>query len=270
MGLNFDNPVIERGDSGAALSDWRFAGVVTDSNTDRGRLFCRLEAGNLELAVDRGFVTIVASGPDPAADGDAVLAPVGGSGLTATVYRTVSGDISAGQVIILYVYLCDEQDLRESDELVTGLLIANEVRFDVLLRKTMREFLTRMGSIFPPPPSIGHPLRWEPPVVEHGSRGDQPWMAQFFWGLNYKGSWEVVGLQNPDDYREWAIQQTLAFGYERKARAGDASDPMFSRFVSKQRQADVLFATIKPWVDVDRDLLPDRQPKIRSQRIRRG
>jgi len=270
MGLNFDNPHVEVGDRGFVFSDWRFVGVQTDRNTDRGRLYVNLNGATLELHKSRGLGDLVASGPD-ASDADVVLSPANGSGLTATVYRSAGavGDGVAGPIVTVFVYLCDEQDLRAREQHVDGLLIEGERDFNNVLTQTMREFFTRFAGIFPPPPGAGHPLRWSPSIVEQGSRGEPEYTSQFFWGLNRRGAWEIVGLQNPDDYREWAIQQTLSFAYDRTARGG-SSDPVFERAMAKQAMADRLFERIKPWVDVDHDRTPDRQPKVRSLRIRRG
>jgi len=134
----------------------------------------------------------------------------------------------------------------------------------------MREFNTRMAATFPPPVGIGDPLSWAPSGQEQGNRGLPDASAEYFWSLNRWGEWEITGLQNPGDYREWAIQQTLARVYYRKARAGDAEDPWWSRYLVAQDDADRLWGMIRPSVDVDQDGLPDRAPVVRSTRIRRG
>lgn len=261
--MNVDNPHIETGDSTGALQDWRVRGATAE-NTDRGRLYVDKDSGNLRAFKDYG-VTLVAQGPD-VANGDAVLVAQNGSGLEVTVYRNAANVVP----VTLYVWLCSEQDLRENADDLQGLLLSNETDFGVCLKQSMREFLARFSAKWPPPPSHGAPLRWSPSYLEAGSHGDQEIYASDYWSLNRRGQWEITGLQNPDDYREWGIQQTLAKIYHRRARTHDESDPWFSRFISSQREANRLWKTIKANVDSNRDGIPERATKTRSVRIRRG
>lgn len=270
MGLNMDNPHVETGDKTDALQDWRVRGATAE-NTDRGRLYVRKSGNDLQLFSDFDATQLVAQGVD-ATNADVTLSPQNASGLTVTVYRGdgVIGDGTASPYVTLYVWLCSELDLRENTDDLGGLLLKNEVDFSVPLKQTMREFLTRLSSKYPPPPGVGHPLRWAPSSVEQGSKGEQEWTAQFFWSLNRRGQFELTGLQNPGDYREWAIQQTLAKCFFRKARAHSEQDPWWTRHLAAQAVADRLWRTVKPWVDVDKDSFPDRIPVVRSLRVRRG
>ena len=272
MGMNLDNPHVETGDKNGACEDWRLRGATAE-NTDRGRLYVRSTGTLLQLfkAFGAGAGDLVAQGAE-AVDADVALAEQNSSGLSGTVYRTsgIVGDGVNSPFATLYVWLCSELDLREQADDLGGLLLKNETDFSVPLKQTMREFVTRFSAKFPPPPSVGAPLRWQPSAVEQGNKGEQEYNAQFFYSLNRKGQWEITGLQNPDDYREWAIQQTLAKLYYRKVRSADPADPWWTRYLVAQEQADRLWTLIKAWVDLDQDGFPDREPKIRSIRVRRG
>lgn len=279
MGLNLDHPHVKTGDPGGALIDWRFDGA-TDENTSRGRLYVAqglVVPGEVELYRDRdlGPADLVAAGPDAAViPGFVVLTERNGSGLSATIYRT-SGTINGTGTperpgMEIRVWLCSEEDLRENEDALDGLFISGEVRANVALRKTVREFLTRMAADYPPPPCSVNPILYTSPIVEGGRRGAVEWTAECFWTLNQRGQWELTGLQNPEDYREWAINQTLAFLYYRKSRAGNPNDPWFSRWQATTMEADRQWSLVKPWLDWDRDTQPDRQPRVRNVRVRRG
>lgn len=266
MSLGFDFPYARTGDPSNALSDWRLNGVG-EANTDRGRLYLKLDGSTLELYRDRdlGAGDLVASGPDASPGSRVTFTAQGSSGLSGDAYRQ-SGDVAN---LVLWVWLCSDRDLREFDNRVEGMLVSGQTDFALQLRATMREFLTRLASKFPPAHSVGDP-NLITPGGEPGRSGEPELYGYDFWTLNNRGAFELTGLQNPGDYRAWAVQQTLAEVYHGQANAGDATDAVFTRGLALQRQADRLWMLVRPWVDIDRNLTPERMPKTRSIRLRRG
>ena len=279
MSLPFDHPHLETGDANGALSDWEVDGL-TASNNDGGRVYIRKQGsgpGVIEASKTRLFAVadLVASGPDVAADEILVLSPVNNSGLTVRARRASgeigpSGPTPPANPLTVWFFLANEGDLRRKDNQLGSMLLRGEVDFLEPMRDTMREFLLRMASVYPPPPILGSPNDFVPSPVEHGSRGKPEWYAQFFWSISALGTFEITGLQNPGDYRLWFVNQCLAVIYGRKARTGDESDPIFTRQFSFQVEADRLWILTRPWVDVDRNQVADRQPKVRNVRLSRG
>jgi hypothetical protein len=270
VSLTFDHPHVETGDSGAALSGWEVTGFGFENN-DHGRVYVRLNGATVEASKNRAFTSLVATGPDVAADTQLVLAPSGPTGLGLTAHRT-SGQIPAvgATPITVWLFLANETDLRRKDNQLSTMLLRGEVDFLHPLLETMQEFLTRMAAIYPPAPTTGYPNDLIPNPLENARNGSPEWYAQFFWSLNYLGEFEITGLQNPGDYRLWFVNQCLATIYGRKARTGDESDPLFTRQFSFQVEADRLWSITKPWVTLSKDNTADRQPKIRNVRLRRG
>ena len=264
MGISLENPHVRTGDANGAIEDVRAQGASAE-NTRNGRLFLRKNGANLEAHRDRGFTSLVAQGVD-ATEADVVLAEQGGSGLTLTVFRTTA-DFGA---MVIYIWLCSEEDLRQNADQVSGLQLAGETSLEVPLRQMMREFVTRIAGTFPPPPGIARENAYVGSPVEAGNRGSVSTYSQWLWSLNRFGEWELVGLQNPGDYLEWAIQQALAKAYYRKIRVADESDPFWTKFAAAQDEGDRLWRLVKPMVDIDQDSLPDRTLKTSSLRIRRG
>ena len=268
MSLVYDHPHLETGDVGSVLSSWEVEGFSI-SNNDHGRVYVRDNAGTIEASKTRAFAALdlVASGPDVASGATLVLSPANGSGMT---IRALRSDGSIGSSIVVWFFLANEGDLRRKDNQLGAMLLRGEVDFLEPMCDTMREFLARMASIYPPAPVVGYPNDLVKSSIETGTRGSPEWYAQFFWSVNTLGEFEITGLQNPGDYRIWFLNQCLALIYSRKARTGDTSDPIFSRQIAFQLEADRLWNMAKPWVDVDRNLVADRQPKVRNVRLRRG
>jgi hypothetical protein len=269
MSLPFDHPHLETGDAGAALSGWEVDGFAV-TNNDHGRVYVRVNATTIEASRVRGSWAagdLVASGPDVTPGSTLVLSPQNNSGLTIRAYRS-DGEIGAG--IVVWFFLANESDLRRKDNQLGPMLLRGEVDFLEPMRDTMREFYTRMAAVYPPPPTIGQPNDLVPSINEEGIRGKQEWYGQYFWTVNSLGEFEVTGLQNPGDFRLWFVSQCLALIYSRKARTGDLTDPIFSRQLAFQNEANRLWKLTKPWLDVDRNLVADRQPKVRNVRLRRG
>ena len=274
MSLPFDHPHLETGDVNGALSDWEVDGFGLNNN-DHGRVYIRKLAGNVEASKTRLFAApdLVASGPDVPADATLVLTPQNNSGLTIRA-RRASGEIGPAALtppanpLTVWLFFANEADLRRKDNQLGSMLLRGEVDFLEPMRDTMREFLLRMSAIYPPPPTVGFPNDFVPSPIEAGRQGMPEWYAQFFWSLSALGTFEITGLQNPGDYRLWFVNQCLATIYARKVRGED--DPMFARQLAFQDEADRLFTLTRPWVDVDRDQVADRQPKIRNVRLSRG
>lgn len=276
MSLTFDHPHLETGDPDGALSGWEVDGFSFNNN-DSGRVYIRDNTGTIEASRTRQFLAgdLVATGPDVAANSILVLAPVNNSGLTIRAARSdgaigPSGSIPPAIPLTVWFFLANESDLRRKDNQLGPMLLRGEVNFLDPMRDTMREFLTRMSAVYPPPPSIGYPNDFIQTPVESGPFGKPEWHAQFFWGVNTRGEFEIVGLQNPGDFKLWFLNQCLALIYARKARTGDATDPIYSRQVGFQMEANRLWKLTKPWVDVDRNQIGDRQPKVRNIRLSRG
>lgn len=275
MSLTFDHPHLETGDQPAALTGWEVEGF-SRTNNDHGRVYVRDNGGLIEASRSRTFgaTDLVATGPDVLADNVLTLNPVNASGLTIRAYRHsgVIGSVvsPAANALTVWFFLANEADLVRKDNQLMSMLLRGEVDFLDPMYDTMREFLTRMSALFPPPPTIGSPNAFVPGPIEGNFQGKQEWYGQFFWGVNARGEFEIVGLQNPGDYHLWFVNQCLAKIYARKARTGDANDPIYSRQVAFQREADRLWALTKPWVDVDRNHVGDRQPKVRNIRLSRG
>ena len=276
MSLSFDHPHVETGDATGSLTCWEVEGFST-SNNDHGRIYIRDNSGTIEASKTRAFSAgdLVASGSDVAPDATLVLSPVNSSGMTVRARRG-SGAIGSGTTVppgnplTVWFFFANEGDLRRKDNQLNGMLLRGEVDFLEPMRDTMREFLTRMSAIYPPSPTIAFPNDFVPSSVEVGQRGMPEWYAQFFWTISAIGDFEITGLQNPGDYRLWFLNQCLAVIYGRKARTGDTSDPIYSRQIAFQMEASRLWKLTKPWVDVDRNQVADRQPKVRNIRLRRG
>lgn len=276
MSLTFDHPHIETGDITGALSAWEVDGFGPDNN-DHGRVYIRAVGVNIEASKTRLFAPadLVASGPDVLANNVLTLSPVNNSGLTLRAFRS-DGAISDSSTVppaipfTVWLFLANEADLRRKDNQLDPMKVRGEVDFLEPMRETMREFLTRMSAIYPPPPTIGYPNDFVPSTIEGGSQGKPEWYAQFFWSVNARGEFEITGLQNPGDYRMWFLNQCLALIYSRKARTGDTTDPIYSRQIGFQMEANRLWQIVKPWVDVDRNQIGDRQPKVRNIRLSRG
>lgn len=273
--LTFDHPIVETGDASATLEAWRFAGV-TDRNTLRGRLFVKATPSGASLLVelfrDKGM-----TGPVRVAFGTGAV----GARLDLTADNTsrlvASVWVRAGNAIaraILFVQLASVLDVQERDDRIANLLASDppEVNFGVLCLAVSRDFLTRIAERFPPAARVGRGLAMPggSPLQDggrHGNPTDDTSAA--FWTLNAEQEWELTGLQNPGDYREWAILQTLALIWERKAQAveGDAFTQRADRYRALAAEA---WARVVPWASIANDGVPDRPVTTGSMTIRRG
>ena len=268
--LNFKYPFIYKGDKESQLSGWR-VDSYTDLNTDRGKVYVDTETVGASTTVsvykDADRSLLIASGSG-AASTRVTLAAQNGSGFGPSSVYLNNTTGSSNRTLLLA--LATDLDLRERDDRLYGLHIEGETDFSVILVATSREFLTKTSMRYPPTVSIGAALRYpgSSPVVPPGRSGSPSYMDQYLWTLRSDGVFDLTGLQNPEDYREWAICDGLARIWRRKVRSEE--DPTLGVAVYYQRLADQYWDGIMPWVDVDHDTLPDRPARVRSVRMRRG
>lgn len=270
MALNFNNPFVFKGDRETQLTSWRVSSF-SDMNTDRGTVYVTSEVVGSDVQVslysDQGQLNLVAQGQGPV-DSRVTLAEQNDSEFgPASVY--VNGGAS-GTGRVLTLALASEQDLRERDDRIQGLLLDGESDFSVVLKATSRHFLTLMARRFSPHVTLGSPLRFMggSPIVPQSKEGDPDQTSEFLWTLTGEGVFDLTGLQNPEDYREWAIYDSLSRVWRRKVRGAD--DPMLGVSEYYRGLAEHLWVDLVPWIDIDNDVLPDRPARIRSVRIRRG
>lgn len=272
MSLTRDWPVVETGDFYSHLEAWRVTGA-SDSNTDGARLFASIEAGNiisLYKSRDRAPGDLVAQGTWGGTPGERVtLAEQNTSGLSATVVVQGGTEIAT---LTLYVGLCGHEDIREHDDRINQLLEEDpaESDFYAVIRQALAQFLVLVQERYPPPVRVGDRLRYPgtASMQEAGKFGLPEIHAVDLWALNSEGDWELVGLQNPTDYRQWAVYESLARIWRRRARSEE--DPIMGRSRDYQAMADAEFERIPVVVDSDRDLLPEREVERRSVRWRRA
>lgn len=269
------HPVVEVGDTGALYSAWRVTGM-NDRNSGRGVLYASFSSdpGGVLLQVYRDFerAELVASGAG-AVGGRVVASPVligtTLSGLTVSV--VVTSD-AATSTVVLWVQLASEEDLREAedDAQVFRLNDPPEVSFAKVAKRTMAQFYLLMASHYPQPQRMVDPLSYN--GIESGQVSGKSGLpdrdSQDMWTLNSEGDWELTGLQNPGDYKEWAIAWSLWLLWKRKA--GSADDPVYGRALGYKDEAGEQWALVRPQVDSDRDGTPSRQIRRRTPTIRRG
>lgn len=268
--LNFKYPFIYKGDKDSQLSGWR-VDSFSDSNTDRGKVYVDASTAGATTTVsvykDADRTSLVASGSGSAAS-RVTLTAKNNSGLGPSSVYVNNGTGGSNRTLVLS--LATDLDLRERDDRLYGLHIEGETDFSVILTATSRDFLTKISMKYPPTVSMGAALRYPgaTPTVPQGRSGDPSYLDQFMWTLRTDGVFDLTGLQNPEDYKEWAICDGLARIWRRKVRSEE--DPTLGVSIYYQRLADQYWDTIMPWVDVDYDTLPDRPARVRSVRMRRG
>jgi len=270
--LALDYPLVEVGDD-ATLEAWRLSGF-DDSNTDRGRVHVTTTVAGGTLTV-AGYRTMEKASDDKVFEGTGgvagsrlTLAAVNGSRLAGSV-KVV--EVRALAAIRLSLMMASELDLSEREDRLRSMLNVDRVNFADISRATSRAFYTKMSERFPPPVSIGRSLGFpgSSPDQEAGRFGRPDAAAFYLWTMNGEGAFEMTGLVNPTDYREWAIQDSLSRIWQAKA-GGGAEDPMLSRAAWHIRAANDEWARITPWVDIDANGTPDRPARTKSVKIRRA
>lgn len=279
MSLVVDHPHVTIRDLNASLQAFRVVSGLSDANSDRGRVFVEIEGGGGSIIVfsdkfggtgvaeKTGF--IVSEGPRHDLD------ETDSSGLTMSVLG--KNDI-ASEAIVVYLTLAGNQDLVDHDDRIGHLLLeadasigqTAETDFYKVLFQTSGEFYRRMKERYPPPVRTADPLRYPGTAsqVEAGRKGLADIASADLWLLNDEGDWELTGLQNPGDWRQWAVYETLARIWRRKGRSGE--DAVITRSDQYQALAEIEFDRILPEVDVDRDSLPERQVKRKGRMFRRS
>lgn len=265
-------PIVETGDSGDVFSAWRVKGL-TDENSDRGALYPSSVDDPLGIRIlvysDYERTELVAEGAG--ALGSRVTAvEVADSGLEVSV-MIAAGASPATNNVVLWVQLATLADISEREDDARAFFTEDppERNFDVVALATMRQFYLNVQALFPPPQREVDPLalRAEREQIAGGSgRPDSD--GPDLWALNGEGDWELVGLQNVSDWKEWAILWSLSILWKRKA--GSAEDPMRERAAGYADDAAEAWAIVPVLVDKLRDRTPSRQVRRRAPLIRRG
>jgi hypothetical protein len=179
-------------------------------------------------------------------------------------------DTGPGSTCYLWVQLATQDDILEREDDARAFLLGDppEANFDVVARATMRQFYLAMQADFPPPQEFSGPLEFYGREQVAGRRGLPDADAVDMWNLNDEGDWELVGVQNAGDWKEWAILWSLHLLWRRKA--GSAEDPLLARSEGYRLDAERAWKMVRVQVDRDYDALPDRQLNIRTPRLRRG
>lgn len=273
MALPIKYPFIKVGDSGNQLEDFRLTGFV-DANTDRGTLYVSITTSGSNAIVkfysDMDRTVEVGTGTGPALS-TITITPVGAESLAGSVYLKELGD---NEIIELVVSLVTEDDMNDAIDRVGELRLEEEPELDeflVIQRKVMRAFYIKMQAIFPPATGLDNPLRLyqQGNAKTPGKIGEVEIYARYLWGLNRRRRFELVGLQNPSDYKDWAITEAMWRLWDRRVEGGEL-DEQFQRVEELRKRAKMEFKEITPWIDVDSDGNPDRPALTSSIRIERG
>ena len=262
-------PFVQKGDASQQYQAWRLEGF-TALNTDRGKLYPSSTQGSgttvaLTLYSDFERTASVASGSGTT-PGRITLTATNQSGINGSAFVETN---EAQSDVELVVQLCTEQDLRNAEDRLEGLLLRDETNFNDAIRRTGVEFYTLVQAKIRPEVTTGSQLH-----VTGGSRatagrsGEPELIALSLWTLNREHCWELTGLANPEDFREWAVQDALGRIWLRRAHGGD--DGKTQRALLYQQAADRLWGLLSLWVDHDQDLTPDRPALTRSIRIGRA
>lgn len=268
MGLPTRYPVIEKGDSEDQFEAWRLVGF-SSLNTEDGKLYPSSEASGDDVTItlysdfDRSVSVATGTGSVP---GRITISEANDSGISGSVYANTN---AAQAQVELVVQLCTELDLRNAEENLDGLLLEDETDFSDVLRRTAVEFYTLAQAKVPPTVTVGDDLHIMGGSSQIPGRDGQPdTIGSYLWTLNREHNWELTGLSNPEDFREWAIQEALGRIWLRKAHGAD--DPKMGRAIAYKQEADRLWGMLKLWVDADQDLSPDRPVEVKTFRIGRG
>lgn len=271
MSLPLDHPFVEVGDALAQFTGWRVSGL-TDRNSSRGRLYPSADpsGADVQLSVyrDRERTELVAQGTG-AVQGRVTATEANSSGLEVSA---IISENTQSSVVGLFASLATFDDLRARDDRLREFLLRDppEADFREVELATLRQFYLRIQADFPPPVGVGDPLAFPgtASIVEQGRRGIPEVYAYYLWSLNTEGDWELVGLENPGDFREWAILHSLAVIWERRARSRE--DPVLERAMLYHEQARSAWSLVPVLVDVDLDSLPERPVKRRTRYLERG
>ena len=289
MSIPRRHPIVEVGDAGASgqstsdklgrYSAWRTSGI-RDEVSDRGALYLTFapNGANVDMSVFRflerqpaDLVAEVLNAPvgSPTTPVRVTAVPVGLSRLTGS---TLVEDNAASSGVTIWVQLATLDDLKEREGDVDAFFTGSAALcpFETISRACMRQLYLNIQSLFPPPQRSAPPLslRGAGPRQVAGRRGLPDLDATDFWSLNPEGDWELVGLQNISDFKEWAIAWSLGLIWKRKA--GGDNDEMLKRSKSYFEEASDQFSLLPFLADFDRDGTPEREVRRTTPLIRRG
>lgn len=269
------NPFIETGDGGCLLEDWILSGY-NDANTDDGVVYIKvtsLGGGNYQVS---GFKDELRTASEvfrgSGAPGNPLaLAEQSSSGLSGSVYLKTAGE---SDIIDLVVSLVTDANIQEHIDRSSSLRLEQPPEssdFANIQLRVMREFYIRMQDWFPPASCLDDALESFriSPAVEPGRHGQAEEISQFLWNINRRRRFELVGLQNPLDYKEWAAWTALWMIWDRRVTGGEL-DEKFQRVLQLERRAEMSWRRVRPWIDIDKDKQPDRQAFRSGIRLERG
>lgn len=223
-----DYPCIELGDVGNRLQSWRWAGA-SRSNTNRRRVYIDLAESFGDALViaysDKARTNVVAQGIGALSVSGGTttrieLAEVDGSGLTMSVFAF---SFESNTNIILHLALCGDRDIEDAEDYADAFQheAPNEQGFDAMHRVVTRAFTRQLYAAWRPRQLSSHELDTAPSSIPLAGTAIADYRARFLWSINADGDWEITGLENPDDFVDFAILLTLAEGYRRRSGLGN-------------------------------------------------
>lgn len=264
-------PFIEQGDVGPLFEAWRATGF-NDSNTDRGLVYVKTvdASPNVTLQIFKDAeLTQKQSEGTGLPNARITAAEFGGSGLEVSAFVRA---LTASSTTRLWLELATMDDVMEREDDARTFLLRDppEVNFSVISLAVMRRFYLLMQADIPPPQSTADPLSFPgtSPIQISGRRGLPDVDGTLLWTLNRENDWELTGLQNAGDWKEWAITYALHWLWKRKG--GSQDDPNIARAAALLAEANDEWTIPPILVDADADRTPDREVRIRTSRLRRG
>lgn len=271
--LSLDFPVIESGDRGT-LDAWRLTGFE-DRNTDRGRVWITTTvAGGVRTVTgyrDEAKTLQVFTGSG-VAGARMTLTASGGSGLGGSVYCIEAS--TPLSTIAVQLLLATYQDIAEAEDELEALRPKGQppisTNFADIGRRVMRQFITDLARIYPPPRTVSDGLAYpggmsaQPP----GRKGQPDEVAAYIWSRASDRRFEVIGI-DPRPYREWAVRYSLHLIWAKRSGGGDDPKLLKAEWWGR-KAAEVSVDEMAPYVDVDSDDEPDAPAETTEVRFRRG
>lgn len=255
-----------RGDANAQLERFSFPSGITASNTYRGMLFGEITATLIKLYKDpaRGASSLVLQGTH----GQTLAS-------TNTTYSsvTLTAQNSSG-IADSTVYFCGKaatDDWEVWPSLTTDTELDNmAISFSTLYRQGTTTFYTQHKEVME---EFVHLMRQRVPPMPGrdlerniGTRRND--LANV-WRVNSVGDYELVRLQNVDDYaRGWARWKAIEYILNSATRLLPDEETQLRYIADAREQAQQGWARIVPLVDEDHDL--DADAEVRRFKIRRG
>lgn len=282
MSLPMDFPVVEVGDQTGFYQAWRIE-RLNDTNSHRGRIYpeATQEADpqsttggtqiRIKLFRNLERTELVAQGVGQRGT-RIVIAPEEDYDVEVSVFVDLSAALPHSGQVVVFGALAGIRDIEGAEDRLPAMRLRNpvEVDFDTIRLRVMQAFYRKFQALFPPPVSMSGPLDFagSSPLQLQGKSGLPDITAVDLWRMNNEGDYELVGLQNPGDYREWYVMQVLADIWRRKA--GSEADPAFQKALFYDEKAKMAFKEVFPQVDIDRDGRPERPVRRRTGSMRRG